>query len=357
MRWLTNLRDTAAELQQARLTIEQGATTTRDEPDPALAAAHAQIVSATLRTLGPDYAHQVRQWDDMYRAVLETYTTSRLDRREKLAAFSRHFASLFITRHPAYPLFRHWESVIEQLPSDEIEDGATALEAPAYDYASAHAPAYLEDDRDPEPAALRSARAGGDLPWNWIIAAVLVVLIGAMGFGILRTMGDNDNEPPATQAPRSTEVVVPPPLPTTTTPETVAAVLPPPTRESLTETPTEAVPTLSPVPTMALPTPEPTQAPTDLPSATPTESGPPTETPTPFVTNTFIPSSTPTETPTVPATQSGPDMLAALVALPSAVLPGPAGALAPGTDGKWTLSTAAGGIGPLNIEFTPDLLG
>jgi hypothetical protein len=164
IKWLTGWRDTAARLQQARLTIERGAASTREEPDPALADAHAEIFSVTLQTLGPDYAHQVRQWDDMYRAVLETYTSQRLTQREKLAAFSRYFASLFISRHPAYPLFRHWESVIEQLPPDVAEDEMIELEEPAYH--SANAPAYLEDDQEPEPAAVRAPRAGTDLPWN-----------------------------------------------------------------------------------------------------------------------------------------------------------------------------------------------
>ena len=349
MRWLTNLRDTAAELQQARLTIEQGATTTREKPDPALADAHQQIVSATLRTLGPDYAHQVRQWDDTYRAVLETYTTQRLTRREKLAAFSGHFASLFISRHPAYPLFRHWESVIDQLPPDEVEDTMIALEP--LDYVGSDAPAYLDDDQEPEPVVVQTPREGGDLPWNWIIGVALLVLIGAAGFGILRTMGDDDPKSPATQRPRSTEVLVPPPVPTlTAVSETVAAALVPNQRA---ETPTPPRPTPSPIATMALPTP----APSEPSSATPTESGPPTLTPTPFVTSTFIPSSTPAEVAALAAAGGIADVLTALAALPDTILPGPSGALAPRDDGIWLISTAAGGVGPLSIEFTPELLG
>jgi serine/threonine protein kinase len=342
--WLTELRDTAAELHQARLTIEQGATTTREEPDPALAEAHAQIVTATLRTLGPDYAHQVRQWDDMYRAVLETYVTQRLTRREKLAAFNRHFASLFITRHPAYPLFRHWESVIDQLPPDEIEQDVIPLEEPPVDDGAL---AYLEDDREPEPAAARAPREGGDLPWNWIIAAALVLLVVAIGGGILRALGGGNHKTPIEPRTSSTEVLVPPSLPITQTPQALAAV-PTFTPEPRTETPT-----LSPVPTMALPTAAPTE---QLPGATPTEAGPPTLTPTLFVTSTLIPSSTPAPVAAAPVTNSNPDALAALVALPSSALPGPPGALAPGADGKWLLSSAAGGLGPLNIEFSPDLL-
>jgi serine/threonine protein kinase len=343
--WLTGLRDAAAELHQARLTIEQGATTTREEPDPALTAAHAQIVAVTLRTLGPDYAHQVRQWDDMYRAVLETYTTQRLARREKLAAFSRHFASLFITRHPAYPLFRHWESVIEQSPPDEIEDEMIPLEEPVYD--DSRALAYLEDDQEPEPAVLPEPREGGNLPWNWIIAAALVVLMVAVGLAILRTLRGDDNPPPVAQGERSTEVVVPPLLSATDTPEAPTA----------TSTPTSKPPTRipftpSPVPTMPLPT----VAPTEIPSETPTETRPPTLTPTLFVTSTLIPSVTPIPVTATPVTSAKPDMLAALAALPVAIRPGPPGALAPGSDGKWILSAAAGGVGPLSIEFSPDLL-
>ncbi len=346
--WLTELRDTAAELQQVRLTIEQGATTTREEPDPALAEAHAQIVTATLRTLGPDYVHQVRQWDDMYRAVLETYTTQRLDRREKLAAFSRHFASLFITRHPAYPLFRHWESVIEQLPLDEIEEDLIPLDAPMGD--GVDALAYLEDDREPEPAAPRAPRDSGDLPWNWIIAGGLVLLVAAVGFAIVRNLGDGKDEPLPNPGSDSTEVLVPPSLMPSLTPEAVIVV---PTVPQLTSTPTESLPTFSPVPTMALPTAAPTEF---LPTAPPTESGPPTLTPTLFVTSTLIPSVTPLPVAALPATNTNPDILAALASLPAAVMPGPDGALAPGEDGQWLLSSSAGGLGPLSVEFSPELL-
>jgi serine/threonine protein kinase len=348
MAWLTELRDTAAELHQVRLTIEQGATTTREEPDPALAEAHDQIVTATLRTLGPDFVHQVRQWDDMYRAVLETYTTQRLNRREKLAAFSRHFASLFITRHPAYPLFRHWESVIEQLPPDEIEEDLISLETPAD--AGADSLAYLEDNREPEPPAPRAERDGGDLPWNWIIGGALVLLIAAIGFGILRNRGGDKNEPPPNPGADSTEVLVPPSLEPSLTPEAVVVV---PTRALPTRTPTEALPTLSPVPSMAFPSAAPTEF---VPTATPTDSGPPTLTPTMFVTSTLIPSATPESVVAQPTASASPDVLAALAALPAGALPGPEGALTPGEDGKWLLSAAAGGLGPLSVEFTPALL-
>jgi hypothetical protein len=339
--WLTNLRDTAAELQQARLQIEQGANTTREGPDPVLADAHEQIVAATLRILGPDYAHQVRQWDDMYRAVLDTYTTQRLDRRAKLAAFSRHFASLFITRHPAYPLFRHWEAVIEQLPPDDTEDSVIPLEEPAH----AETPAYFEGEHEPEPAA--PAR-GGDLPWNWIIAAALVLLIAVVGMGVLRALNDNggaaDDEPRS----RSTAVIVPPAITLTATPQ--ITITPTEAVALVIETPTDTAPALSPVPTMALPSP----APTDLSSATPTENIPPTLTPTLFVTSTLIPSDTPA--PTAPPTATGPDMLAALTALPVSIRPGPVGALTPGQAEEWLLSTAAGDLSPLVIEFSPELL-
>ncbi|MCC6799938.1 MAG: hypothetical protein IT325_07460, partial [Anaerolineae bacterium] len=102
--WLTRLRDTANTLQTIRLEIEQAAARPSDRPDPALVDAHRQIIDLTLSTLGPDYAHQIRQWYDTLQSVQETYTATRLNRDEKLAAFSRHFGSLFITKHPAYPL-------------------------------------------------------------------------------------------------------------------------------------------------------------------------------------------------------------------------------------------------------------
>lgn len=352
--WLTMLRDAAAELQQARLSIEQGAATTSETVDPILAEAHAQIVTVTQRVLGTDYVHQVRQWEETYQAVLETYTTQRLTRNEKLAAFSRHFASLFINRHPAYPLFRHWEGVIEQLPPDEHEDAMIDLDhAEAVDPAGV---AYLDDDDIVQPVPQREPGAGSDLPWNWIIAAAVLALIAIIGYAVIRNLGDDDATGDDSGSGASGAVSSP-------TVDDGAALVPPTTLPSPTDVPVIDAPTATaitaaPTATTTLP-PEPTSTPFAIPTtppATATEPPPPTMTPTLFVTNTLQPTNTPQAIAAAPSTSGRSDMLAALAALPAAVLPGPQGSITPGSGSTWVLTTADADSTEVQIDFPPELL-
>ena len=340
--WLTRLRDAAAQLQQTRLTIEQGAVTTSTEPDPALSDALTEIVSTTQQMLGPNHVHQVRQWDEMYRAVLETYTSQRLVRRDKLAAFERHFSSLFINKHPLYPLFRYWENVIQNMPPDEVEDDLIEMDGfvPTPD-----APAFLDDDQgEPEPVPISSPDApGSDLPWNWIIAGALLVLIVVIGFAVLRTIGsqdegedDGNQESSAPAGQVVTAIPSDPPRATLTLPPT-----PVPTRAavSVLASPTAAAPDVEPVEPVVIPTEPPV---TDTPA-------PPTSTPTPAV------SPTPIEI-MMAEEQATPNRsaLSALSALEEREsLPWGDG-LVPGSDGTWLLSTEADDEAV--IEFTPELM-
>lgn len=353
--WLTGLRDSAAELHQTRLTIEQGAVSTSEVPDPAVTEAHTRIVTLTREKLGAEHAHQVRQWEDMYRAVLDTYTTSRLTRGEKLAAFDRHFASLFITRHPAHPLFRHWQSIIEQLPPDEIEDQLLDAEPPV-PVVPVESPTYLDDDHEPEHAARResASTAAHDLPWNWIIAGVIVLLIGAVGLAVVRNLSSDKKDSPPTAVP--TAILATAPI---TPPANTQAAPPVVPQASATPAAVIVPPTDTPLPTPIPPTPTPiTPAATLEPSATltgiPTEA-PPTLTPTLFLTSTLLPSRTPVPVAVLPASGSNNDVLAALGALPANIVPGVSGALVPG-DGVWMLAADSGSSAPVIIEITPDLL-
>lgn len=337
--WLTRLRDAAADLHQTRLTIEQGAATTSEEPDRTLAEAHRHIVALSTQHLGPDHAHQVRQWNDMYQAVFDTYTTQRLTRREKLAAFDRHFTSLFIARHPAYPLFRHWQTIVEQLPLDEAEDSMIELES--FTARTVDSPAYLEDDQDSaQTAAAREPRHRTDLPWNWIIVGAAALLIAFVALALLRDRGQQSNSGP-TQPPRPTEILGTIPGVTAAAPAIAAQ------------------PSSTPVPATTVPPPSATPAPsqttvTSLPGATPTEAAPPTLTPTLFITRTPAASRTPAPVAEAPTTSNDTDVLAALQAAPGSERPGSAGALVPGSDGAWTLANVDGS--ETIVEFPPELI-
>jgi hypothetical protein len=338
--WLAELRDTAEELRQARLTLEQGALSTSDDPDPAMGEAHKQIVTLTLEKLGPDYAHQVRQWDDMYEAMLETYVSQRYTRREKLAAFSRHFSSLFITKHPLYPRFRHWESVIEQLPVDTAEDDVIDIESQGGE----HQVTYVEEDKTFEPEAEAEPVIEDELPWNWIIPLALLLLVAAVAFGVWRiaaNSGENGDNPGSSGSPGNPASAV------EATPSARASgasgvpagdkTLAPltPTAEPATSTPvpptaTAVPPTPSPVPTTAVPLPT-------------------TAVPTPAVTATVAAPATP-----VPA--APPDLVAEVAALPADQRVWPADALRRGDGDVWEVSTVDIPDNTLTIKLSPAIL-
>jgi serine/threonine protein kinase len=366
--WVTRLRDRAAELQQARMVIDQRAMSPQPEPDPAVTEAHRKIVDLSTATLGVEYAHQVRQWNEMYRVVLATYTSDQ-SRREKLAAFGRHFSSLFITKHPAYPLFRHWEGLIEELPVDEPEP-VTPEAAP-----DTSEPTLLDeetltfyDDEEPQPKRRKRAKPpkeapapveeaaaperdaapseDHDLPWNWIIAIAAVVLMIAVGYAISRAVGRDDV---------ATEPTVPAAGVAAAPSATPAPTDLPPTETTL--PPTEVVPTRTleavalPAVATAMPTTLPTTAaPSDTP--VPTEP-PPTATPAP--TDTPQPVGTVTATPISVASRPSTSVLDALEGIDPAAQTWSDNALVPGEDGVWLLSTASSGD-EVSIDLTPDLL-
>src|SRR5262249_42373452 len=114
--WLQDLADSADILQQARRTIEQAALVPADTPDPIVMEAHQKLVDLTRRDLGESFTAQLRQWRDTYVAIQTMYLDPIMSKAEKLAQFDGHFASLFIDRQPALPIFRHWQSVIRLLP-------------------------------------------------------------------------------------------------------------------------------------------------------------------------------------------------------------------------------------------------
>ncbi len=347
--WVTMLRDTAADLHQKRLLIEQGAATTGDKPDPALAQAHADIVAGTLNALGPDHAHQVRQWEDTYQAVLDTYVTQRLNRREKLAAFNRHFAGLFITRHPAYPLFRHWETLTQHLPPDEVEDEMITIEDVEH-HAPDASPAFLLDDQEADAVAPADTPRRSELPWNWIIAVVTLALIVAAGLAVMHALGGSKS--PATvetgQSPTAdvalalpgagTQTALVPPAATTSPAPTKA----PAATATVTPLPPTFTPTTTAIPPSATPTLEPTEPVT------------PSLTPTLFLTSTLIPTRTPAPVALAPQGSPITDLLIALAALPADNRPGPANAFVPGADGTWLLSGS--GSSETIVSLPPDLL-
>ena len=360
--WVTRLRDRAADLQQARMVIDQRALSPLPDPDPAVAEAHRKIVDLTMQTLGVEYAHQVRQWNEMYRVVLATYTSDQ-SRREKLAAFGRHFSSLFITKHPAYPLFRHWEGLIEELPVDEPEpiSAEPPLTPPPPIVMDEETLTFYEDEPEPklrkrpkppkETAASEAPEAARpstehELPWNWIIAVAAVVLLLAAGYAALRIAGRDE---PSTPTPPSAGAAAAPS-------ETASETPLPPTPRAL--PPTEAIPTRT-LAAVALPvvaTATPSPAPSNTPAPTlPPPTVAPADTTTPAPSDTPAPQGTITATAISVGSRPSTSVLEVLDSISPDEQTWSEDALTPADDGAWLLSTESGG-GEVSIDLTPDLL-
>ncbi|WP_119072286.1 protein kinase domain-containing protein [Aggregatilinea lenta] len=369
--WITRLRDRAVELQQARMVIDQRAMSPQPEPDPAVAEAHRKIVDVTTQTLGVEYAHQLRQWNEMYRVVLATYTAD-LSRREKLAAFGRHFSSLFITKHPAYPLFRHWEGLIEELPVDEPEpvDEPALTPVPAQPIVmDEETLTFYEDEpetkprrrsRTPKPASEPAAPAEErpapaasvdeehDLPWNWIIAVAAVALLIAAGYAVTRIVG-RDGGPSEPTMPAAAGVVEASDTPASTVAPTETNA--PPTDAPVTDAPPTRTLAAVALPAVATETPSPRPSNTAAPTVAPT---------TPVPSATPVPSDTPqpvgsvTATPISVASRPSTSVLDVLGDVGPDMQTWPDDALTPADDGAWLLST--GTSGEASIDLTPDLL-
>ena len=85
-------------------------------PGDAFAAALRRMVDVTERLLGENYTATLRGWRDTYESFLDVYTDNSVRRSEKLNRFNQLFRAMFIDRHPAYPLYRHWYDLTDQAP-------------------------------------------------------------------------------------------------------------------------------------------------------------------------------------------------------------------------------------------------
>ncbi len=87
-----------------------------DLPPEQLRIGHALQADLTARMVGEGYAGTLRQWRDTYEAFSSSYSDKALRRSARLARLNELFNAMFIDRHPAYSLYRHWYSQIEQSP-------------------------------------------------------------------------------------------------------------------------------------------------------------------------------------------------------------------------------------------------
>lgn len=173
--WLIDLQAHAADLHTRSRRVRQVIEAKPAEPDSLLLEAHERQYQVTHGVLGESYAATLHQWLQTYEAFLAAYTDESIRRSGRLSRFNELFRVMFIDRHPAYPLYRHWYDLTEQSPefpapptnepTPRLDESDTVAED---DYAAVY-------DREKAPAPARR------LPrFLWMGGVGLVILIGLL---------------------------------------------------------------------------------------------------------------------------------------------------------------------------------
>src|SRR5690606_5587142 len=145
--WLMDLIAAAADLHNVSRRMQQIIDELPDEPDEQVRTTHHRLLDGTMRLLGESYASNLRLWSYTYEAFLAAYTDRTVRRSARLSRFNELFRSMFIDRHPAYPLYRHWYELTERAPefpapptdeptprlTDAEDSDLEAIGEPAYD--------------------------------------------------------------------------------------------------------------------------------------------------------------------------------------------------------------------------------
>jgi hypothetical protein len=265
-----------------------------------------------MRLLGEPYVTNVRQWRDTFESFLSVYTDHSVRRSERLNRFNQLFRAMFIDRHPAYQLYRHWYNVTEHSPEFPAPPTSEPIPHEAMDVS--------DDEYRGTRYADRPAKPGFRLTRNQALAVagggIIVVVIGALiasgafnqqsggpdiGVTITDTPTTNLTQTSVAEAANATGTANA--LPTSTLdPARVTPTLPPQDIAFITPT---ILPTGLPGPTdLPRPTASPSMTNTPAPTATPSN--------TPTNTATFTPTATPTPTLPPQGLQGEQDLLAVL---------------------------------------------
>lgn len=265
--WLMGLLEGAAELNALMRKLQTGVEARPDPSDDGLRGTLRGMVTTTERLLGAEYANTLRQWRDTYEQFLAAYNDRSVRRSAKLSRFNDLFRALFIDRHPTYPLFRHWYTLIEAAP--EFPAPPTSDPTPHEAEADDAAPTLLrrkpvdEQIGDTPPSAARRSR----LPLMLLALLGIAAVVGIVFILTNSSAGDAETPEPSLTAAETQPSTEGAAAPTTTTP------LP-----SATSTVASIVSTLPPRPPTITFTPSISSIP---PTATPSATRPPTATPTP----------------------------------------------------------------------------
>ncbi|MFQ3568481.1 MAG: hypothetical protein SNJ59_15945 [Aggregatilineales bacterium] len=313
--WLMELIQAAADLHTGARRIMQAVEAKSNHSVDLIRTGHHTQAEVTTKLLGPAYAATLRAWRDTYEDFLAVYSDRSLRRSAKLVRFNELFRAMFIDRHPAYPLYRHWYELTEQAP--EFPAPPTDEPVPRIDEIDTELEAETVSDatRDtlvssvPEVVLAKQGASRRSLP-ALLVLLLVIVLIGAGAlFALSSGLGGGGGETPTAAAgvAQTGSLITPAQVVESATEEVEPSPEATPTAES-SPTPLAILATIAPRGTETL---TPTRTPTATPSATATLTRTPTNTPLP--TSTPMPTFTPTQT-LPPQGLQGPQNLLALAA-------------------------------------------
>ncbi len=312
--WLMELIQGAADLHTGARRIMQAVENKPDHPVDLIRTGHHTQAEITTKLLGPAYAGTLRAWRDTYEDFLAVYSDRALRRSAKLARFNELFRAMFIDRHPAYPLYRHWYELTEQAPefpappTDEPVPRIDEIDIEPEAQTDGNAP--LDAIVSPVPEAALAARRPSrrSMPALLVLLFVIVVIGAGVLFVLSGGLGGGGETPtPAAEAAQIGSLLTPDQVVEDATEEAEPSPEATPTAEP-SPTPLAILATIAPRGTETL---TPTRTPTATPSATATLTRTPTDTPPPTATPT--PTFTPTQT-LPPQGLQGPQNLLTLAA-------------------------------------------
>lgn len=370
--WLTELQAGTAELHTLSRQMRQAIERRSAEPAEIVHDAHRRIAKITRDLLGDSYAATLFRWYETYEGFLEVYVDKDARRSSKLEQFDELFKEMFIDRHPAYSLYRHWADLTDkspEFPAPPTDDPTPRISedepVESTDYLGSR---YADSEEIPGKAPV----AGIRLPSRRMIALLVIVIALIIGAVVVisNQAGDQGETDPniidgvavtLVDTPTGGSIITETALALVTTDEATASP-----GDGTSETPgaiSQITPTLVTPTSTPLPPTETATTASAIMSATPlpTETELPTETPLP--TETFTPTITPsptnTLTPTLPPAglQGWQDMLGLTERIDT--LPWPLEWFS-FTDGNWRL-----GVGQISdqedlqdiiITYSPETL-
>ncbi len=291
--WLMELLTAANDLHGNARRMTQVIDSKPTDPPEGVRQMHRAQVDTTTRLLGASYAGNLRQWLETYEQFLTIYTDPNLRRSAKLSRFNDLFRAMFIDRHPAYPLYRHWYNLVEQQP--EFPAPPTTEPTPHITEDEPEEPRPFVRIESPEPPD--EDEEPEDRPRRRFSPALLLIGVGVLLLALIAAVALSGG---AGYAGGTTLNSTATPLSGSSTGLAVAAVTTDQAPTSLPSGTATGLSVMATIPVLGAQTATLTW--TSPPPPTLTDTPLPTETPTPSNTFTLTPSDTPPPTMTPSAT-------------------------------------------------------